>query len=235
MKALANKEREQIFELFVKNEALQFREIEKSTNIPSNKLAYHLDELQKQGLLEKDENLYKVTKTAQSLLPKMAQITGKEQGPLTVIISAITKGNKILLMKREKRPYKGYWSMIGGKMKISESIQECAIREAKEETGLDTKFKSVKGVVHERVREDGTIKHGFVFFFTHVEPKTQALTATEEGQLDWFDIRNLENTQIIPSDKWMIETFLLNNKKGTHSVIMEEKDEKLVALYTEEH
>jgi len=235
MKALANKEREQIFQLFTTNAELQFNEIEKSTNIPSNKLAYHLDELLKQGLLEKEESSYKVTKNAQSLLPKMTQITGKEQGPLTVVISAITKNNKILLMKREKRPYKGYWSMIGGKMKLSESIQDCAVREAKEETGLDTEFKSVKGVVHERVREDDTIKHGFVFFFTHLEPKQGSLTPTEEGQLDWFNINQLDNTQIIPSDKWMIETFLLNNKKGTHSVVMDEKDEKLISLHTEEH
>ena len=89
MKILANKEREQIFELFTKNAELQFKDIEKATNIPSNKLAYHLDELQKKGLLEKDGNMYKVTKEFQSLLPKMTQIAGKEEGPLTVVIAAI--------------------------------------------------------------------------------------------------------------------------------------------------
>ena len=48
MKILANKEREDIFKLFTTNTALQFNEIEKATNIPSNKLAYHIDELVKQ-------------------------------------------------------------------------------------------------------------------------------------------------------------------------------------------
>ena len=235
MKILANKEREDIFKLFTTNTSFQFNEIEKATNIPSNKLSYHLNELLKQGLLEKDENVYKVTKSAQSLLPKLTQITGKEEGPLTVVISAITKDNKILLIQRKKRPYKGYWSLTGGKMKLSESIEEGALREAKEETGLDLEFKGVKGVVHERVKEDNVYKHGFVFFFTHIEAKNTDLTHTEEGQLEWFDLNNLENRQLIPSDKWMIENFLINKKSGTHSVIMDEKDEKLISLHTEEH
>jgi len=235
MKILANKEREDIFKLFTTNTALQFNEIEKATNIPSNKLSYHLEELQKENLLEKQENLYKVTKSAQNLLPKLTQITGKEEGPLTVVISAITKDNKILLMKREKRPYQGYWSLTGGKMKFSESIKEGAIREAEEETGLDLEFKGIKGVVHERVKEDNIYKHGFVFFFTHLEAKNTNLTHTEEGQLDWFDLDNLENPQIIPSDKWMIKNFLINKKSGTHSVIMDEKDEKLISIHIEEH
>ena len=125
--------------------------------------------------------------------------------------------------------------MIGGKMKLSESIQECALREAKEETGLDVSFKEVKAVIHERVRDEGVFKHSFVIFFTHLEPQSESLTSTEEGQLDWFDIKDIENIKIIPSDKWMVEEFLLNNKKGTHSIIMDEKDEQLISLHTEEH
>ena len=72
-------------------------------------------------------------------------------------------------------------------------------------------------------------------FFTHLEPKTNDLQISDEGQVEWFDMHSLENIKIVPSDKWMIETFLIKNKKGNHSVIMDEKDEELLSIHTEEH
>ena len=48
------------------------------------------------------------------------------------------QAEKILLLKRKKSPNLGLWSPPGGKlkMKIGESPFECAIREAREETGM---------------------------------------------------------------------------------------------------
>lgn len=41
-----------------------------------------------------------------------------------------------LLIRRGKPPSKGMWSFCGGSQEFGESIVECAIREAREETGL---------------------------------------------------------------------------------------------------
>jgi ADP-ribose pyrophosphatase YjhB (NUDIX family) len=54
-----------------------------------------------------------------------------------VNVLLINKNNKVLLQKRGDFPYK--WGLIGGITELGESLEESAIREAKEETGLEIK------------------------------------------------------------------------------------------------
>ena len=44
---------------------------------------------------------------------------------------------RVLLVQRGIEPYKGRWAFPGGFMKIDESAEQCALRELREETGLE--------------------------------------------------------------------------------------------------
>jgi ADP-ribose pyrophosphatase YjhB (NUDIX family) len=48
---------------------------------------------------------------------------------------------EVLLIRRGKAPSKGLWSFCGGSLELGETIVECAIREAREETGLILRHK----------------------------------------------------------------------------------------------
>lgn len=60
-----------------------------------------------------------------------------------VNVLIINDKNEILLQKRGTYPFK--WGLIGGITELGESLEETAIREAKEETGLDIKDLSLFG------------------------------------------------------------------------------------------
>jgi 8-oxo-dGTP diphosphatase len=45
--------------------------------------------------------------------------------------------NKILLIKRTTPPFIGFWALPGGRSEPGEAAEQTAIREVKEETGLD--------------------------------------------------------------------------------------------------
>ena len=53
------------------------------------------------------------------------------------------ENNEILLQKRGTFPYK--WGLIGGITELGESLENTAVREAKEETGLDIKELNLLG------------------------------------------------------------------------------------------
>ncbi|HLF54485.1 MAG TPA: NUDIX hydrolase [Candidatus Nanoarchaeia archaeon] len=216
-----------IFELFIKSKRLRFSEIEKALGIKSNTLAYHLESMVKDGELKKDEDDYVLTAHSESKIPFFTHITGKERGVMPVVLGTIVDKNKILMLKRNKRPYQGYWGLVGGKLKLEESIEECALREAKEETGLECTFSHVAAVIHERVHENGVYKHAFILFLVVLNPKGGKLTEGEEGKIEWFDLKNLPPDRIIPSDYYLLKEHL-NAVSKIHQVVMEEKEERLI-------
>ena len=53
---------------------------------------------------------------------------------------------QILLMRRGIEPRYGFWTYPGGYMEIDESVEECAAREAEEETGVRVEIRGLVGV-----------------------------------------------------------------------------------------
>ena len=54
-----------------------------------------------------------------------------------VVIGRADDGSrKVLLIRRGQEPYKDCWAFPGGFMEMDETLEQCALRELKEETGL---------------------------------------------------------------------------------------------------
>jgi len=62
------------------------------------------------------------------------------ENPLPVVSTIIESSRQILLVKRGRRPSKGLWCLPSGFAEAGESIEEAALRELKEETGIKGKI-----------------------------------------------------------------------------------------------
>jgi 8-oxo-dGTP diphosphatase len=63
--------------------------------------------------------------------------------------------NKLLLIKRDTVPFKGYWALPGGRAEPGEIAEQTIVREVKEETGLDVEVVRKIGEYHEQGIQDG--------------------------------------------------------------------------------
>ncbi len=142
-----------------------------------------------------------------------------ERPPLAVAICALVRDGKILLIKRIKGDYVGMWGLPGGKIERDEHTSDAAVREIREESGIDSRFVSLLGHVSEHLMEDGKIVNHFLLHVCELEPKTTEIKSGGEGELKWFDLGNLPKEEIIPSDLLMIEKMVKQRggeRQGSH-------------------
>jgi ADP-ribose pyrophosphatase YjhB (NUDIX family) len=236
-------DKKEIFEMFAVQSELKFSDIEKSLKqkgktIRSNMIAYHLYALKKEKIIEKSGEYWRLTKEYEKIIPLFSNLSQMTLGPVCVVlVMAINKqGDKILLVKRDKKPYKDYWSILAKKMQIKESVTQAALRCVKEEVQTNAKFKKTCAILHERLKENDEYKHAFLFVLTKVEVKENDEKTSNDKSLKWFDINKLEKNKfkkekIIPSDVYMINNFL-KKKTVLSEIIMEEKNKKLRLKFT---
>ncbi len=129
--------------------------------------------------------------------------------PLNVVVSPVRYKGKVLLIKREKEPYTGFWALIGGKVEIGEDIEKAIVREVKEETGLKVKFVAIKGVVYETLYNSKSPVDHFVLWVCETTAKGNDIAASEEGEIRWFSKADLAKSEdkIVPSDFAIIKAF----------------------------
>lgn len=145
----------------------------------------------------------------------------------------IKKDNRILMVQENKEKIKGKWNMPAGKLENSETLIEAAIRETKEETGLDITIKGLIAVL-ENVASLGQL---VVFYFMgeyiggelkcdNIEiSDVKWMTEEEIKSLDKKSIRggetiddilDLAKKELIPLDRIKIERF--EDKKNTRII-----------------
>jgi 8-oxo-dGTP diphosphatase len=73
--------------------------------------------------------------------------------PLLTVDTVIIYKGKLVLIKRKNPPFQGHFALPGGFVEIGETVETAAVREAKEETGLEVEIIKLLGVYSEPSRD----------------------------------------------------------------------------------
>lgn len=75
------------------------------------------------------------------------------KNPALTVDTIIINDESIVLIKRLNNPYKNHWAIPGGFVEYGEKVETAAVREAKEETGLDIELTKLVGVYSDPNRD----------------------------------------------------------------------------------
>jgi 8-oxo-dGTP pyrophosphatase MutT (NUDIX family) len=131
-----------------------------------------------------------------SVVPSASAIVTDEQG-------------RILLIKRRDNTL---WALPGGGHDIGETIEQTAVREVKEETGLDVQVTGLTGIytnpAHVVAFTDGEVRQQFSLCFTTTLLGGQLAIDHESTDIAWTDPADIGTVDMHPSMRLRITHYL---------------------------
>lgn len=133
--------------------------------------------------------------------------------PNSVVPSAnvivVNNDGTILLIRRTDN---GNLALPGGGMDLGESITQAAVREVKEETGIDVKITGLVGIYTNpkhliEYTSDGEVRQEFSIVFTAEPTGGTATTNDEASEVVWLDPDELDGLQMHPTMRQRIDHF----------------------------
>ncbi len=115
--------------------------------------------------------------------------------------AVIKKDNKYLLVQEKWEKVYGLWNFPAGRVDVGDTIEETAIKEAREETGFEVELIRKIGIHQETATE--AVKHAFEVRIIGGE-----LKFSPEELLDakWFTFEEIKNMKDKLRSNWILAT-----------------------------
>ena len=149
---------------------------------------------------------------------------------LITTLCIVHQDDKILIGMKKRGFGMGRWNGFGGKVKLSETIEVAAVRETREEAGIEARDLEKVGVIDFEFQTNGEQIEVNIF---KIKDFSGEPTESEEMRPQWFDIDNIPFSEMWPDDKFWMPMFLAGKKFkgqflfGKKDVILEKELEEV--------
>ncbi len=101
------------------------------------------------------------------------QLVNRWKSPSVAADSILIRDGKLLLVRRKNEPYRGYYALPGGILDEWETLEQCALRELMEETGINGRIRSLLGVYSDPDRDPRVrmVSAAYVVDYVDGEPR----------------------------------------------------------------
>jgi ADP-ribose pyrophosphatase YjhB (NUDIX family) len=101
--------------------------------------------------------------------------------------------DRVLLVKRARPPSPGRWTVPGGGVELGETLEQAALRELAEETGLSCKLGTVVELLDRVLRDaQGRVEYHYVILdFVGTEPTGELRAGSDSAEAKWVAVDEL--------------------------------------------
>ncbi len=138
--------------------------------------------------------------------------TGIREGAATIIRC----GAEYLF---EKRADSNLWSLVGGGLKPNETIETCALREIKEETGITVLPSELQLLdkIDDPTRiveydDENIVQLVTSLYYAELTEKPEITISSESDAMVWVTKGELKSIQIAATHKHIVEQYILNKE-----------------------
>ena len=138
------------------------------------------------------------------------------KNPTPTVDIIITKGRQIVLIKRRNNPVG--WALPGGFIDEGESVEQAALREAKEETNLDITLQDLLYVYSDPQRDPR--KHTISIVFT-ATAEGKPIADDDAQEAKYFDLNNLPSPLVFDHAKIIDDysVYLMSNRRPSPTIV----------------
>jgi 8-oxo-dGTP diphosphatase len=112
--------------------------------------------------------------------------------PRVGVGAIVLDGERVLLARRGQAPSVGRWSIPGGLVNLGERLEDAALREVREESGLEVRLLGLCGVIDRVIREQDVIRYHYVIIDYVAERVGGQLEAgSDAAEVCWVPVREL--------------------------------------------
>lgn len=125
--------------------------------------------------------------------------------PYIAVFVLLRKGNKAAFLLRQNTGWMdGYYDVVAGKVEIDETYSQAAVREVKEEAGVDIKSSDLNPLLTNHRKSKDMTWIDIVFEIHTWKGEPYNAEPEKHSSLDWLDLNNLPDN-VAPPGRWRID------------------------------
>ena len=98
---------------------------------------------------------------------------------------------RVLLTLRKRPPEAGCWSIVGGKVDFLETLEQCAVRETREEVGLEVRLERLLCVTDHHLPQEGQHWVSPAYLGKILGGEARNCEPDKTREVSWFSLNEL--------------------------------------------
>jgi 8-oxo-dGTP diphosphatase len=119
-------------------------------------------------------------------------LAAPETPKLTVDVVITRQDGKVVLIRRANEPFRGRWALPGGFVDVGESVEQAAVREIEEETGLKIELERLVGVYSQPDRDPRGHNVSVAFLARLLDDSQEPSGSDDASEAVFLDPREVE-------------------------------------------